>query len=440
MLSSQNQPAHLTISEIHRALQSFDSKQADSPGQSWLKSLTLQLDDSANVLKVFFPHAFFAEWFKSHLQNDFEAFLLRRFPALQTFSYHAHNGQELPVSLHRYTPDPRFSFSNFLYNKKNYLPYMSALELSKTRRISSNPFLLLGESGAGKSHLLRAIANQSLQDHPGKTVGLFTADELNFLYRTKIKSNQALRNELYAFDVFILEDIQQLELYPKLQEQLIYVIDSFLESTRQMLFSCAESLNELDFINPTLRSRLESGLIVQLKRPDLDVRLEYVQRESVKHGLSLNQEQMLTVARRCFDFQSLYRTVIRLTVHCQLGGHPPGDKQFTRLIQETKEESLADPDLDSITDTVCTYFQVDREALFSGKRTKELVLARQVAMYLGRSLLNLPYVTIGAFFGGKDHSTVIHSVKKIKQSQNSNQTMKSMLKELKNRCRHREQP
>jgi chromosomal replication initiator protein len=437
MVSSRKQPEQLTVQEIHSALQDFMNTSQDGIGHSWLNSITLELADSGQKLDVLFPHAFFAEWFKHSLQKQFESFLYSHFPALSAIRYQTNSRRLDGRILKSFVPNARYSFETFLYNKKNYLAYISAMQLTGTGRLASNPFLILGEGGTGKTHLSRAIANHLLTESPRLSLGLYTVDELNFLYRTRIKTDRALRNELYSFDVLVLEDIQQLELYPKLQEQLIYVCDTFLEDDRQMIYSSTESLSELDFIDPKLRSRLEGGLIVQLKRPDLDVRLEYVRQQSQQLGLNLKEDQILAVARHCQDFQSLYRTMVRLTARYQLQTKAPDQKEFTALLRQQEDRGDSAPDFHSITETVCAYFQVDRNALLSEKRTKELVLARQVGMYLCRSLLNESYSRIGASFGDKDHSTVIYSIKKIKQLQKDNHKTKTMLKELKNRCRHR---
>jgi chromosomal replication initiator protein len=176
-------------------------------------------------------------------------------------------------------------------------------------------------------------------------------------------------------------------------------------------------------------------LIVTLKEPDLEIRVGYIQRQARAKRLSLNKEQILTLAQRFTDFRYLQGILLKLFAFKELVKQDLSQKDFEHILANTEEKTTDDLTPKKILSVVAEHFSVHVKDLTGTKRHQHIAHARQVAMYLCRQMLNTSYPALGRAFGGKDHSTVLYSVKKIDQLQEDDFELKQLLKTLKNKCR-----
>lgn len=420
---------------------------AEEELKRWFDPLRLELSREERVVRVLFPHGYFAAWFRDGPQGVFERELGVFLGPGYGLSY-----QNLDLAGQadgRAAPTPRseikrldfpwgrqFTFETYLHNRKNLFPLSAAREVAGSGEATFNPFIVSGEHGSGKTHLLRAVANELAKRHDHRQIWLGSVEDLSAAFAGFPGDNLAARSYLYGFSFLVVDDFQLIRAHAQLQEELIHIFNHFHDNRKQMIIACADKIASCDFLDPSLKSRLEGGLVVNLKRPDLDVRVKYVLAQSKLKKLGLTKEQSLTLAQRFEDFRRLQGVLLKLFAYRELEKKDIGEGDFEQVLSHTvderSEETLLKPEV--ILETVAARFGQTVKDLLGSRRTRDLVAARQAAMYLCRQLLGCSYPQLGRIFGGKDHSTVIYAVKKVEELQASNKEMKSMLSELKKSC------
>lgn len=417
----------------------------------WFEPLEFNLCAKEKRLDVLFPHELFASWFAQNVQGRFEQELGGFLGPGYQVTYNA--GQKSlapgqrpaagnpagPCGRNKATDYPfghQFTLENFLFNKKNSFPLATAREIVRQAEVLFNPFLILGTGGSGKSHLLRAMGNELVRRNPQARVFLGTVSDLQLLYGVKHREDGvAARSHLLGFDYLLLDDLQEVRSCPELQPELITLFNAFHDQKKQMIFTCSELQGETEFLDPKLRSRLEWGLKQRLVAPDLDIRARFVQSQSRQRKLALSPEQILTLAQRFTDFRSLQGVLLKILAYKELMHRELDAASFEQILSHTQDGAVAAPEAEDILKTVAGHFGLPVKALRGNGRQKQMVMARQLAMYLCRSMLGASYPALGRLFGGKDHSTVLYAVKKIKQLEKDAPDTHRLLKELREKCK-----
>jgi chromosomal replication initiator protein len=418
----------------------------------WYDPLDIELSADGREVRVSFPHAFFAQWFAGRMQDRFEAELFRfrgepcdiRYLAPAGGRGRAKNGGEgdaSPAAAQGETGarklafpfDAQYSFESFLTNSKNYFPLETARQVARAEDAQFNPFVICGKSGSGKSHLLKAIANEMAKTHPAEELLVTTGEGLRALFANG--DALAAREQVGHHRYLLVDDIHSLAGDERLQQELLVLFNQFQDSRRQMVFTCQDRIGTWEDLSPSLRSRLEGGLVVGLKLPDLEVRVALIQERARAKKLPLSKEQILTLAQRFQNFRALGGILIKLLAFRELVRKDISARDFEQILSNTEERDQPQITAEAVIDAVCQHYQVLRKDVLGEDRRQNIALARQVAMFLCRQMLGLSYPALGRAFGGKDHSTVIYSVKKITELQEDNKEMKLLLKDLKVRCR-----
>lgn len=400
----------------------------------WHPALRMTVVDG--VLTVHFPHRFFAQWFTAHVHQRFERALAGVLPVT-----YADNFVELPVLS---TPPARpkapagdalpfgeqFTFENFLVNDKNHFPLVSAQEVAGNGEVRYNPFVLCGESGSGKSFLLRAMANAWAQT-TGGTIHLTGIEEMQELYASRSDA----RNFLLSADFLAVDDLQDIVRHQELQNELVALFDAFHLRQRQMAFACSGKVASFAFLTPKLESRLKWGLIVTLKAPDLEIRVQFIQARCKNRGFELSKDRVLLLAQRFEDLRNLEGCLLKLWAYQELVSEQISDSDFDNILSHLDHRGAMALTSDQVIEEVCSHFGVTRNDLLSAGRRHKLVFARQMGMFLCRTHLGLSFPELGRIFGGRDHSTALYSCKKIEQLQRDDKEVKSVLHALSERCR-----
>lgn len=324
-------------------------------------------------------------------------------------------------------------------------------------------FVLCGKSGTGKTHLLRAIS-AALAAHSGAdrvvsgSAARFCAEAGLWRDHASAESAHFWADRFWAgCEALVLDDLQELADDSRRQALLAACMDacpgqeaapwhtasghnaaqesaaaasSRATAVRRMIFAHAGPAAELRHLDERLRSRLESGLVLELLEPDLDVRLRYLQREARARGLELARDQLLYLAQRCTQFSLLQGLLHKVAAFAALNGRPPRQADLENIV--STGGSVRPSGCRDILGSVARGFNLRPEDLLGARRRPDHVLARQVAMYLCRRKLGLSYPELGRAFGGRDHSTVIHAVKKIRRLLETDKGMHTLVTELEN--------
>ena len=437
---------------------------------SWLDSLTLRQEE--NTLKVIFPHMYFAAWFSRHKRAAFEEAISRHFneqqagPAPQII-YERTSASAPDVAA--VMPASRSSlsrsaenegpqndpFAGFIFNGKNTFPLATAKEISgNTNTTAYNPFLVCGRSGTGKSLLLQSMATMLAR----------TTDAARMVCTNSVRffsddTAWAKSPELFwqRYDVLVLDDIQDMSGNSSWQNKLVACMDACPgrqentpsldrqetasaaatmafhnnrkgRATPRMIFACSGQPQALRALDERLRSRLESGLVVELMEPDLDVRLRYLQVMCKERRLPLTREQLLFLAQRCSQFRLLQGLILKVGAYCAVKGLNLTQTDLENIVRTGVAEKM--PGCREILAEVAKGLNLKPDDVLGGKRRPDLVLARQIAMYVCRQKLGLSYPELGRAFGGRDHSTVIHAIKKINKLLVSDKRVQKLVTEF----------
>ena len=303
--------------------------------------------------------------------------------------------------------------------------------------------VLCGGHGTGKTHLLCSVGNELFRTL-GRDLYLASIDDLmaRFVNSSGADARVALRRELEDKRALLIDDVQRLSPAEapsetpspesELQNELCLLFDRFLEQGKAVVVAGAGHPRDWRLAKG-LHSRLETGLWAELPEPDLDVRLRYAQQQAKLRRLPMNKEQVLLLAQHCVDIRRLSGLIRRVASHRALLGRDMSEQDILNIIRQGADSSALTAQ--SIISIVGEYCGVPAREILGEKRRPDLVQARQMAMYLCRELLGHSYPVIGRMFGGKDHSTVMHGVKKIKQLQDHDRIVHTMVTELTKACR-----
>lgn len=463
----------LTVEDLKRELRPLlaPASGADAPGpdadaarEAWLDALALRLERGRLV--VGFPHSYFARWFDMHKRTSFEAALFRCFPDAPGIIYeNAPLGDSRPPATEAFRPVQTASsagphvpgphdensadadedaFARFIVNAKNAFPLATAKKIAGEGLPDGEAVLVFcGRSGTGKTQLLRAMA---------ATLGRRLSPERVLMrgaarFCADMASGGPAWTERFwrACDALLLDDLQDIAGEPGRQRDLAACMDVCLgplqdgkqrkgaevsRRERLMIFSHAGPATELAHLEERLRTRLESGLVLELLEPDLDVRLRYLQRAVRERELALSRDQLLYLAQRCVQFSLLQGLLRKVEAFAALNGRPPVQTDLENIVRTGG--SVRPVGCREILGSVARGFNLRAEDILGARRRPDLVLARQVAMYLCRRKLGLSYPELGRAFGGRDHSTVIHAVKKIRRLLDTDKVVHNLVAELEN--------
>jgi chromosomal replication initiator protein len=403
----------------------------------WFDPLELREDPNNHTIHVSFPHPLFGQWFMHTVRQDFEAHAKSCLHAPLVYGYPPHppkSGPENPAEAQwpqsgagPETPDTKKSlflpsadhtFSTFLVNKKNDFPLAAAKKAAlQADNPPHSPFILYGQSGTGKTHLLDAMANA--------VTSAFPRMPLHYGYPDSIC--RLLPND--AGQAVFLDDVQRICLFPDLQDQFTLFLDRLAQSKGFVVCAFDDHPASCPYLLPKLLSRLSAGLVLELKKPDLDIRRRYVHVKNEQFGIGISKEQELLIAQRYQDFRSIDGILARIvtyrsTINCH--------EDIRTILEQEKERKVLTPE--DIIAAIARHYDVAPEKLTAKNRNKTLTLPRQISIFLIRELLGLSLVHLGKIFGGRDHSSVLYSVKKIEELRKSNKDAHKTITELKHLC------
>lgn len=416
---------------------------SDGELKRWYDPLRIDMCEDGKRLCVHFPHAFFAEWFARSVQDRFEEQLRLFFGPGHAVRYVNSSPGSAPAGDDGRGADKaidfpfghQFTFENFLTNKKNYFPLATAREVAKNPEVIFNPFIICGCAGSGKTHLLKSVANEVSKRNNPDAVFFGNIEDLYNVYQVNFKNDSfAARNHLCRYKYLLVDEFHLLKRYKNFQAELINLFNFFYDNKQQMIFSCADRLTGYDFLDPKLKSRLEWGLIVNLKEPDLDIRIRYIEKQCKAKKLPLNKEQVLTLAQTFADLRFLQGILLKLYAFKEFVHKDFTDRDFQQILSQTAAPPVHNITPEAVIDTVARHFEVEVRDVTGAKRHHRIVRARQMAMYLIRDLLGASFPALGRLFGNRDHSTALYAVKKIGQLQKDSPEVKKLVTILKKKC------
>jgi chromosomal replication initiator protein len=319
--------------------------------------------------------------------------------------------------------NPRYTFDQFIIGDGNRLAHAAALAVAEAPGQTYNPLFLYAPPGLGKTHLLHAIANYISSFDPGTTVRYTTVEAFtnHFISALNQRSTEAFKHLYRDADVLLIDDVQFLAAKAKTEEEFFHTFNSLYESGRQLVLTADRLPRRLSGLQDRLRARFESGLVAEMTPPDRTTRITILRKRAALDRITLPDPTVLElIADRVTDnIRSLEGALIRVIAHHSLSGRPLDNELAADVLDDLHPASRADPGapigIERIQALVAGHFNLRTEDLISARRTAALAWPRQLAIYLTRELTESALSVIGAAFGGRNHTTVLHACKRVEQ-------------------------
>ncbi len=336
--------------------------------------------------------------------------------------------------------NPRYTFDNFIKGDNNQLARAAGIAISDNPgNTSFNPLFIYGGVGLGKTHLMQAIGNEILKNDVTKKVIYLSADIFTVEFVEAIQNDTVneFANHYKKMDVLIIDDIQFLIGREKTQDLFFQIFNMLHQSGKQIILSSDKPPKELKGLNERLVSRFQWGLTADIQPPDFETRIAILKNKSNNYGIQLSNEIIEYIAQNITsNIRELEGCLIKLLANSSLNEKEIDFELVKKTVKEIATNRPSNISIDHITKIVCEYYGVEENKVREKNRKKEVVLARQVAMYLSKKLTNSSLKTIGLHFGGRDHSTVIHAQNTIEELINTNPNVKEEVTSLRNKIEY----
>jgi chromosomal replication initiator protein len=313
--------------------------------------------------------------------------------------------------------DPKFTFESFVAASSNRLAHAAAQAVAETPGRSYNPLFIYGDSGLGKTHLLHAIGNYVTENYPRRKVLYVTTETFmnDFVDSLRTSTTLSFKRRYRDCDVLLIDDVQFMERKEGLQEEFFHTYNDLTGASKQIVLTSDRAPKSIETLEDRLRSRFLSGLITEIDPPDLETRLAILRSKCLSEHQEVPDDVLEFIASHVKDnIRELEGALIRICAFAKLNREPISLGQAEDVLSDlvrAGEPKRISPQF--ILETVSASYGFSVEAIVGPSRTRPLVTARQVAMYLTRELTDYSYPAIGRVFGKRDHTTVIHAVDKI---------------------------
>lgn len=416
----------------------------DSAYQSWVSPIAFSgLNDGAVNLRV--PTRFMRDWVVTHyadrirtlwsgenpevrrVQVDVDAVGGTSGAAEKTLSAEPKN----LASAHRETApqdvladslsaplDARYTFENFVVGKPNEFAYAAAQRVADSDHVSFNPLFLYGGVGLGKTHLMHAIAWQIRIRSPQRRVVYLSAEKFMYSFVRALRNHDTVsfKEQFRSADVLMIDDVQFISGKDSTQEEFFHTFNALVDQGRQIVLSADKSPSDLEEIGDRLRSRLSSGLVADLHPTTFELRLGILDAKAEQLGVTVPQKVKEFLAHRITsNVRELEGALTRLSANVQLVGGSITLELAHTLLHDLLRAHDRRVTMEEIQKRVAEHFQIRMSDMSSARRSRTVARPRQIAMYLAKQLTSRSLPEIGRAFGGRDHTTVIHAVRKVEE-------------------------
>ena len=423
-----------TLNPWLQVLSELQKKIDQNSFETWFEP-TVFIGQEGDSLYIKVPNSYFKDWLSFHysaLINEAGQKLFGRVFDIKyifddaSFSFKRSSPEERRSksgSLLNPNLNPNYTFENFVVGNCNQFAHAAAIAVAKNPAKSYNPLYLYGGSGLGKTHLMNAIGHYTLQNDPRQkilytTTEKFMNDLINHLQYGKVLD---FRQKIRSIDVLIMDDIQALGGKDRTKEEFFHTFNHLYESQKQIVISSDCPPKEIAGLEERFRSRFEWGLIADLKPPDIETRIAILNKKAALESVVLPEAVALFIADKVHsNVRELEGYLRRVVAYASLKGEPI-DLDLTReSLKDLIDSTTRIISVEKIQKMVCHKYKIKPVQLKSKNNSPKVSFPRQVAMYLSKELTDSSLPEIGKKFGGKHHTTVLHSIRKIEKMREEN--------------------
>lgn len=332
--------------------------------------------------------------------------------------------------------NPRYTFSNFIVGSFNELSHAAAQSVVKNLGTTYNPFFIYGGVGLGKTHLIQAIGNEVLSRHPELKVRYVPSEKYMGEIVDALRNQQmgTLKEKYRSVDLLIMDDIQFVARTEKMQEEFFHTFNALYERNRQIIISSDRPPQAIATLESRLRSRFEGGMMADVGLPDFETRLTILKKKAETKEIALSEDVLRFLAENIKNnIRELEGALNQLIMASKLSAAPIDVEAARKVVANHAAAPRKFLSHKKILKAVADFYDISERDLVQHSRKKDVVHPRQIAMYLMRENLKTSYPSIGDKFGGRDHTTVIHSCEKVAQDLLINPELEDELKAIRER-------
>jgi len=454
-------PTILTLNEIWPKAVSFLQEMIRRPGVAKMIQELQPLGFDGQQLSIGAPSEFAKDWFEKKapqlaksLSAFFEVPIIVHYSLVQ-LSLHLDEtapDTELPPARPTDVKAParrnedyfaslplnkRYTFEAFVVGKNNQIAHAAAEAISRTPGHSYNPLFIYGGVGLGKTHLMQAIGHAAIQRNPKLKVNYVSGDTFTYHVVSSIREDRfgAFREAYRDVDIWLVDDIQFIASRERTESEFFQAFNTLYETGKQIVITSDRPPKELQIMDARLRSRFESGLMTDIKAPDLETRIAILQKKVEQESTPISEDVIRYVATVVnANIRALEGALIKLLAASSLAGQ---EITVALAMEQLRDHSIITGSkavsIDDVQQMVVQHFGITLADMNSPSRTQNLVVPRQIAMYLCRQLLDASFPEIARHFGGRDHSTVMYACDKLEQSVKIDRQMRAVVSELTSR-------
>ena len=338
-----------------------------------------------------------------------------------------------------------FTFDKFVVGQSNQVVYAAAKAIANQPGTMHNPLFIYGGVGLGKTHIMNAIGNEILKTNKKAKIIYCTTEQFVNDYIDSIKNNKdneqnrKFREKYRNVDILMIDDVQFLAGKTGTQEALFHTFNDLYQFKKQIVLSSDRHPKELTFLEERLQSRFASGLTVDISTPDLETRIAILQKKAFYKNFNLPIEVVYFIAEKIdSNIRELEGALQKVIFYCQLLGKEADNIDIIKeALKDDIDVTTHILSMDTIVDATCSYFNVKKQDIIGKKKLKQIVMARQIAIYLIYDMMGVPLATIGSYFGGKDHTTIIYARDKIEELIKSDNLVNNQVKDIRNMIQKR---
>ena len=312
--------------------------------------------------------------------------------------------------------DPRFNFENFVVGKPNEFAYAAARRMAEATHVSFNPLFLYGGVGLGKTHLMHAIAWSIRSRDPQRTVIYLSAEKFMYRFVRALREHNTVdfKDQFRSVDVLMIDDVQFISGKDSTQEEFFHTFNALVDQGRQIVISADKSPSDLEGMEERLKSRLSCGLVADIHATTYELRLGILHSKSEQMDAEVPQKVMDFLAHKITaNVRELEGALNRVVAHAQLVGRDITLETTQEVLHDLLRANDRRVTIEEIQKRVAEHFNIRVSDMHSARRARSVARPRQVAMYLAKQLTSRSLPEIGRKFGGRDHTTVMHAVKKV---------------------------
>lgn len=415
--------------------------------ETWLRPLSIK-ELRGDLITIIAPNKFYKNWVEDKYLNVLKKIFTEELTIDAEITIEVENNKvehiekNVPLYVNKDINIPKFttnlnkqySFENFVVGSSNQFAFSAASAVAEGYFHTYNPLFIYGGVGLGKTHIMHAIGNKLIKSFPKLKILYISSESFTneMIYSLKSKSMDNFREKYRSIDVLLFDDVQFLAGKTRSTEEFFYTFNTLYDDQKQIVITSDKTPDEIPEMEERLTSRFAWGLIADIQPPNVEEKTAILLKRAEIMGINLSNELAIFLAEslKGDNVRELIGALIRLSAYSSFNSEPLSIDFAKKCLDRflIKKDKPINPE--SVIEAVCSYFNVKFSELKSKKRTKSISLPRQVAMYILRDKLNISLQEIGEILGGRDHSTVLHSISQIDSKIKKDNELKTIINNI----------